>query len=151
MTTHQHQPLADDATIDGTDLLAEIRAQLGYGPAPAPTSAPAETEPAPAPTLTDEEFTIDGFELLRRLQAEANVDPLVMDHAPSANRPANPAADPARQPSAGRWVPPGPAVTATRAAAKPGRWQLVAVIGAFALGVVATAVAMGLLGWGLGA
>lgn len=143
MTTHQHQPMTDDATIDGTDLLAEIRAQLGYAPAPAPAD--------PEPMRTDEEFTIDGFELLRRLQAEANLDPLVMDHAPPATRPDNPAADPTRDPSAGRWVPPGPAIAATSAAAEPGRWQLAAVIGAFALGVIATALAMGLLGWGLGA
>lgn len=155
MTTHQHQPLTDDATIDGTDLLAEIRAQLGYGPAPAPAAAPSDTDPPSEPTPTDEEFTIDGFELLRRLRAEANVDPLVMDHKPSghrpADRPADLAAGPTLQPSAERWVPPGPAVRATRVAAKPGRWQLAAVIGAFALGVVVTAVAIGLLGWGLGA
>ncbi len=143
MTTHQHQHRTDDATIDGTDLLAEIRAQLGFGPGSA--STPAQAAPA-APAPTDEEFTIDGFGLLRRLLAEADADPLGIDHAPVAKR----GPGPAIEPPTGRWVPPGPVVTEALFEAKPGRWQLAAVIGAFALGVAATALAMWLLGWGLG-
>ena len=167
MTTHQHHPhprhhpLTDDATIDGADLLAEIRAQLGYGPAQAPTVAAAPPTPAaaapPHADPVDKEFTIDGFEFLQQIQAEANLDPLAVGHVPSARKQTAAKQATAKQTAAKqtaatqRWVPPGPVVPATAAVARPGQWQLAAIVGAFVLGVMVTALAMTLLGWGLGA
>ena len=114
-------PELDDVTIDGSDLLDEIRRHLGF------------EQPG------SQDLTIDGFDLLREIVAEAEIPtPLPL---PAVPLPAVPL--PAVSSSAVRWNPPRP-----QASPRPEQsWRSTpmsptAIVLGFLLGVAITTLVM---------
>lgn len=126
MNTHHVDPFdEDDRTIEGADLLDEIRRRLGFS-APDPGLPPPEGERSPSLDLT-----IDGFDLLRDIES-ANESG---SSAPAGGSPSS--ASPLE-----RWKPPALERAEPLLFGEPVRWHLGALAVAFGLGVILTAVVL---------